>query len=115
VHHKVTEAVWGPFRLDGFEARDTGISDATVGVAGVQVARKGAGVPGWATHDSDILFTFVMEGAMTLEGAGRDPFSLAAGDAFVIPPGMPTRYSDLSEDIELLEVSLPGIFTTRGV
>ncbi|MEM8653312.1 MAG: cupin domain-containing protein [Pseudomonadota bacterium] len=113
VHHKVEDAVWAPFRLTGFEARDTGIADGTNGVAGVQVARKGVGTPDWATHDGDILFTFVMTGTMTLEGEGRDPFALEPGDAFVIPPGMRTRYSDVSDDIELLEVSLPGVFATQ--
>ena len=35
------------------------------------------------------------------------------GDAFVIPPEMNVRYSNPSEDIELLEVSLPGVFETQ--
>ncbi|WP_299698732.1 cupin domain-containing protein [uncultured Tateyamaria sp.] len=113
VHHKVEDAVWGPFRLPGLEARDTGIAAGTVGVAGVQVARKGQGDTVWARHDSDILFNFVLEGAMTLEGEGRDPHMLTAGDAFVIPPDMATRYANVSDDIELLEVSLPGAFRTR--
>ena len=56
----------------------------------------------------DILFTFVMGGGMTLEGEGKDPFRLSAGDAFVIPPGMATRYADPTPDLELLEVTLPG-------
>jgi len=94
-------------------ARDTTIAANTGDVAGVQVARKGEGEPAWTAHDADILFTFVMEGAMTLEGEGRDPHRLEAGDAFVIPPGMATRYADATDDIELLEVSLPGIFETR--
>ena len=66
-------------------------------------------------HESDILFTFVLEGQMTLEGAGRDPFELAAGDAFVIPPNMTTCYSNANTDLELLEVSLPGRFATHVV
>ena len=113
VHHKVDEAVWGPFRLDGFDVRDTGISAGTQGVAGVQVARRASGPTGWTTHDADILFTFVMEGRMVLEGEDRDPFPLEAGDAFVIPPGMAVRYAEPSDDLELLEVSLPGAFSTR--
>ena len=68
-----------------------------------------------ADVDSDILFTFVLEGQMTLEGEGRDPFDLAAGDAFVVPPNMPTCYSNASSDLELLEVSLPGRFATNVV
>jgi len=114
VHHKVGEAVWQPFRLDGFEARDTGIADGTGNVAGVQVARRSTGDTAWATHDSDILFTFVMAGTMRLEGEGRDPYPLEPGDAFVIPPGMAVRYGDPSDDLEVLEVSLPGQFRTRS-
>ncbi|MEL6563421.1 MAG: cupin domain-containing protein [Pseudomonadota bacterium] len=115
VHHRVADAVWGPFRVPGFTARDTGIADGTGGVAGVQVVRRGNGAPVWAQHGADILFTFVMEGRMVLEGAGRTPFALEAGDAFVIPPGEAVRYGDPSDDLELLEVALPGVFATEVV
>ena len=54
-----------------------------------------------------------MSGQVTLDGEGRDPYPLTEGDAFVIPPGMKTRLRDASEDIELLEVSLPGVFETK--
>jgi quercetin dioxygenase-like cupin family protein len=54
-----------------------------------------------------------MEGTMTLEGEGQEPYKLCPGDAFVIPPDMKTRYSDVSNDLELLEVSLPGVFDTQ--
>ncbi|MFL4468437.1 cupin domain-containing protein [Tateyamaria armeniaca] len=113
VHHTVANAVWQPFRLPGFEARDTGISDGTNGVAGVQVARRSTGDTGWSAHDSDILFTFVMTGTMTLESKGKAPVALSPGDAFVIPPDMSVRYGAPSDDLELLEVSLPGVFETR--
>jgi quercetin dioxygenase-like cupin family protein len=53
-----------------------------------------------------------MEGKMTLCGEGKDPFELQSGDAFVIPPNMKTTYSKVSSDLELLEVSLPGVFET---
>ena len=49
---------------------------------------------------------------MVLQGEGKAPFELAPGDAFVIPPGLATCYSDPSEDIELLEVALPGTVPT---
>jgi len=54
----------------------------------------------------------VMEGRMTLHGTGKDPFELSAGDAFVIPPDMETHWADPSDDLEVLEVSLPGAFRT---
>jgi quercetin dioxygenase-like cupin family protein len=79
----------------------------------VQVVRKAQGNPEWTQHDSDILFGFVMQGVFTLEGEGSDAQRLAPGDAFVTPPGMRTRWSDPSDDVEILEVSLPGAFRTQ--
>lgn len=113
VFNQVKNAEWVPFRLSGYVARDTTIAKNTKNVAGVMVARRGKGLPVWASHDTDILFNFVMEGSVTLEGEGRDPYELKSGDAFVIPPGMKTRLSNPSDDIELLEVSLPGTFNTK--
>ncbi|MEK6216907.1 MAG: cupin domain-containing protein [Boseongicola sp.] len=113
VHHKADEAKWKPFRLPGFISRDTTINEHTAGVAGVHVVRCGEGEPVWTRHEGDILFTFVMDGCMTLEGEGKEPYRLQPGDAFVIPPGMKTRYRDHTDDIELLEVALPGVFATE--
>ncbi len=112
VHHKADAASWAPFRVPGFQSRDTTIAEHTQGVAGVHVVRPGDGAPTWASHNADIHFSFVMDGSMTLEGQGQDPVALTAGDAFVIPPGMVTRYADASEDLQILEVSLPGAFET---
>ena len=115
VHHKADEAAWRPFRLPGYQSRDTAIAANTKGVASVHVVRVGEGSPVWTTHKSDILFSFVMAGSMRLEGAGQEAQSLEVGDAFVIPPGMATRYADPSADLEILEVSLPGDFETSEV
>lgn len=115
VHNIAKEASWAPFRIPGFICRDTTICDNTKGVAGVLVIRKSDGAAPWVTHEGDILFTFVMEGQMVLEGEGKDPYRLEPGDAFVIPPGMKTRYAQAADDLELLEVALPGSFATRVV
>jgi quercetin dioxygenase-like cupin family protein len=112
VHHRAEDAEWHPFRLPGFKSRDTTIAMHTKNVAGVHVVRPTGAETVWSRHESDILFSFVMDGRMVLEGEGKAPFALEAGDAFVIPPGMSVRYSDVSEDTEILEVSLPGIFQT---
>ena len=108
VHNVGARGEFRPFRLPGFVARDTTIQQNTKGVASVMVARPDGTAPRWTRHDGDILFTFVMAGAMTLEGEGKDPFRLSPGDAFVIPPGLATRYADATPDLELLEVTLPG-------
>lgn len=108
VYDQGAQGEFRPFRLPGFVARDTGIDAATKGVASVMVARPDGGETVWTKHQGDILFTFVMKGGFTLEGEGKAPFALSPGDAFVIPPGMATRYADPTPDLELLEVTLPG-------
>lgn len=115
VHNLAKDAEWRPFRLPGFICRDTTINTNTKGVAGVQVVRRGQGTPVPMRHDSDILFGFVMGGEMSLHGEGKEPYRLSRGDAFVIPPGMSTCWADPSDDFELLEVSLPGSFSTSPV
>ena len=112
VHSLARDGSFTPFRIPGFEARDTTVRTNTGGTASVMVARP-TGRPSPRTkHTCDILFNFVMSGNMTLEGEGKDPYRLAAGDAFVIPPGMATRYADTTPDLQLLEVALPGDFET---
>ena len=108
VHDIGSTGTFAPFRIPGFEARDTTIQANTKGVASVMVARPTGTPAPWTRHRGDILFTFVMSGQMTLEGEGKEPFRLSPGDAFVIPPGMATRYADVTPDLQLLEVSLPG-------
>lgn len=115
VHSLGKDGVFAPFRIPGLEARDTTINANTKGVASVMVARPAGGTPPWTRHHGDIVFNFVMSGAMVLEGEGKDPFTLAPGDAFVVPPTMTTRYSQMSDDLQLLEVTLPGSFETEIV
>ena len=61
------------------------------------------------THASDILFTFVLAGRVTLDGEGQAHTRSKQGDAYVVPPGLKTALSEASPDLELLEVSLPAL------
>lgn len=115
VFNQAQAAAWAPFRIPGLIARDTSIGQNTKGVAGVQVVRKGEGTPPWTRHTGDILFSFVVSGEMMLESAGAVGHRLCRGDAFVIPPGMATRYASASDDLELLDVALPGDFATEVI
>jgi len=113
IHHKEAEAVWTPWRIPGWESRDTGIGTATQNVAGVHVARPADGSGAWTSHNTDILFTFVKEGEMSLEVTGESPTRLVAGDAFVLPPFLKARYIDPSAECELIEVTLRADFETE--
>jgi uncharacterized cupin superfamily protein len=82
-------------------------------VASVQVVRP-CGTHGSVTsHTSDILFTFVLSGTVTLAAAGEGAHRLEEGDAYVVPPGLKTALTDGSSELRLLEVSLPARFETR--
>jgi quercetin dioxygenase-like cupin family protein len=106
-------ATWTPWRVPGFEARETGIANATRGVASVQVARPAGVVDGQVTsHASDILFTFALSGSVRLHAEGHGVHRVGEGDAFVIPPHLRTAFSAASSDLRLLEVALPGTFET---
>ncbi len=113
-HHVSKNAVWTSWRMPCFEFRETGIKKATNGMASVHVAR--AVPPTQSTpairHDADILFTFVMEGKVELKVENLGTHQLQTRDAFVIPPNTTYELVNWSDDLELLEVSLPGDFET---
>ena len=114
VHNDPAGAIYAPFRLPGFEARDTTIAANTKNVAGVMVYRPdGSGAHDWVRHDAEIHFSFVLDGEVLLEGEGKEPFRLSRGDAFATPPGMRTRLSEASDDLEVIEVTLPGEFASE--
>ena len=106
VHHREAEAEWHPARQAGFVSRDTTIAANTGDVAGVRVLRAEGETEAF-TQDADIHFTFVRQGRMVLEIDG-DRHEVTASDAFVLPPHTPVRYAEPSNDLELLEVTLPG-------
>ncbi|WP_298680030.1 cupin domain-containing protein [uncultured Lentibacter sp.] len=112
VHHVKDGATWQPFRVPGFICRETGICEGTKGVAGIQIVRYEGGEPPATRTDADIHFTFVMEGEMVLHAEGQEPRTLQAGDAFVLPPNMAARYTECSQNLELLECALRGDFTS---
>jgi len=113
VRHEADAATWGPWRSEGFEARDLGIAAATGGVATAHVVRwRGPGNPQPSSHDADLLFTFVLSGAATLQSEGRDSHRLGAGDSFVTPAGLVHGLLECSAGLELLEVASPAGFAT---
>jgi mannose-6-phosphate isomerase-like protein (cupin superfamily) len=111
--HKSVDAVWSPWRIEGFEMRDTGIGVATNDLVSVVVARL-AGEPAAirTSHDTELLFNFVLEGSMTLDCPGEDRWELVAGDSFTMPAGLSYEMSGFSDDLEILEITSPADFNT---
>jgi quercetin dioxygenase-like cupin family protein len=105
LHHVAARTPWTAIG-DGFEAQTSAMADATRGLAAVRVLRPAARGAHAATAAGELQFGFVLEGAATLDHAGRHP--LARADAFVIPPGAAFALSGASDDFRLLEVTLPA-------
>ena len=53
------------------------------------------------------FFCYLLSGSLAVEGQ-----QLVTGDAFTLPPEDVYRFSNLSCDLSILEVSLPGAFKT---
>jgi quercetin dioxygenase-like cupin family protein len=108
VRHEAASAEWRPGRRAGFEARDTGIGEATGGLAQVHVLRRRqpAGPPAEAwRHDGELLFVLVLRGEATLQRAGGEARRLGEGEGVALPPGAAHTWTRCDE-VELLEVAL---------
>lgn len=108
VFHVAKAAQWMPWRVPGFEFRDTGISAATQGLAGVRVVRVAGHTPDTRqSHDTEFCFYFVLSGSVTVQ-LDDSRQHLNTDDSIAIPGG--TRYAlcEATPDLSLLEVSLPG-------
>ncbi len=111
-HYKKSSAVWHPWKLDGFEFCDTGVTTATKGVANVIIARPKANSclsKNRSRHSFDIHFTFLLKGRMAVFVEGEERVGLNEGDAYALPSNVGYQYSDCSKDLEILEVSLPNL------
>ncbi len=106
VRHVAAAASWEPLG-EGRLERDTGIGAATHGLAGARVLRLGSdtAVPP-TTHHAELLFRFVLDGAVTL-GVGERRLELGPADSVVIPPAEPFSMVPVGPGTEILEVSLP--------
>ena len=113
VHHQQADASWTASK-DGFERRRFGFTEATDGLAEGSVARVAAGhhQPGNGderrSHHGELLFVFVLDGAVTLRRAGDADEPLHPGDCFTMPADEAFALVHRSADLELLEVALPA-------
>ena len=107
LRHVAAQTPWTPVDQAGWEARETGVGQATAGAAGARVLRPSAATRlDGAPHAGELLFGFVLEGEGRLDLGGVHP--LGPADAFVIPPGEPWGLDAASQDFQILEVTAPA-------
>ena len=109
IHHKGQEARWRSWRGEGFESRDLGMKDASGGVGLANVVRRCDGIqPAHFRHNGEILFMFLLKGALTLRCETQRLEQFQEGHSIVIPREMRYAIVESSPDLEFLEVALPG-------
>lgn len=106
VHHIAGKAVWAASEFKGFESRDTGISEASGGLADVRVFRAVAGSRFSVKHAGEFLFFFILNGALVLKCKDKS-YRLKKGDCFVLPADE-EYFIDADKGLEILRVSLPA-------
>lgn len=96
-----------PWQLgdDGSRVKDTGIAAATGGVVAADVVRLRGGETS-LSHDGELLFLYVLAGTATLHAS--ESCAIARDAAIAIPGGSDVRLGDMSEDFEVLRVSVPN-------
>ena len=108
VRHRAREASWALWRLDGFEARDTGIAAATNGLAAARVVKSNSETTATAEgHAGALLFLFILQGELGIDGGAQGSYQLQAGDSCVIPAGVDYTLR-AGVGLEMLEVNLPA-------
>jgi len=109
VRHVASETSWQPWRRPGFEQRDLGIGVATSGFAGACVVRPEPGTRSTALSPTGArMLWVVLSGAIVLHGEAGERKRLGAVEALVLPTGRDVFIDDCTDDLELLEITLPA-------
>lgn len=101
-----------------FEYRDLGLKQATAGRAVAHVIRAAAG-EGFSSqphlHRTTLQLVYVLKGWVEFEYEGHGTVRLEPGSFVHQPPEIRHRELGHSDDLELLEIVMPGDFATEEV
>jgi quercetin dioxygenase-like cupin family protein len=111
------DADWDAGLRTFFAYRDLGVAAATNGRVGAHVirARGASDAPGERhSHALDFQLVYVLRGWVDFEYDGVGRVRLEPGSSVVQPPGI--RHVELahSDDLEMLEITLPAEFPTAA-
>jgi quercetin dioxygenase-like cupin family protein len=110
-HTTAKQPIMSAGRRDFFTYRDLALKDASGGQMRGQVMKAKTGMTeatGWHYHTCDGQFVYLLNGWVELEFETGEMIRLERGDSVFIPGGMPHNELRTSDDVEVLEVSVPG-------
>ncbi len=105
-------------RRDFFKYRDLGVKAASNGWMRAQLTTAITGMTeptGWHYHICEGQFVYALKGWVELAFEDGSKCRLEAGDSCFIPGGVKHNEIGTSDDVEILEVSLPGEIGTVSV
>ena len=110
VRHIASESPWLPWRYPGFEARNTGIDQATAGLASALTVRANKSVSiHESNHQHQLMFMFVLSGSSSLEVADRKQATkLNAGSSVTLPSFLDFNLEVTTDNTQILVVELPA-------
>ncbi len=95
--------------------RDLGAMAPTAGGVQAQVVRTGGrcdASTGWHHHTLDCQLVFILDGWTTVEVEGIGAIRMRRGDALTIADRRRHDVTGFSADFRVLEINVPGDFTT---
>ncbi|ETX07917.1 MAG: hypothetical protein ETSY2_08430 [Candidatus Entotheonella gemina] len=110
-HATEDNAPYVPGRREFFKYRDLGVTDATNGEMRAQVMSAVTGMTeptGWHYHVCEGQFVYVLKGWVNLEFETGEKLHIKAGESLFIPGNMRHNETSTSDDLEVLEVSVPA-------
>ena len=98
-------------RRDFFKYRDLGVTEASLGSMRAQTmtAVRGMTEPtGWHYHECEGQFVYALKGWVDLEFETGETLRIKEGESLFIPGGLKHNETATSEDLEILELSIPA-------
>jgi quercetin dioxygenase-like cupin family protein len=115
-HARLAEPKLVKGRRDFFSYRDLGVAEGSAGNMRAQVMKSSKGMSqptGWHYHECDGQFIYILKGWVDLQFEDGRTIRVEEGDSLFIPGYMRHNEIRTSEEMEILEVSTPGVMGTK--
>jgi quercetin dioxygenase-like cupin family protein len=115
-HARIAEPVLVKGRRDFFSYRDLGVAEGSAGTMRAQVMKSSQGMSqptGWHYHECDGQFIYILKGWVDLQFEDGRTLRVEQGDSLFIPGYLRHNEIRTSQEMEILEVSSPGVMGTK--
>jgi quercetin dioxygenase-like cupin family protein len=115
-HARIAEPVLVKGRRDFFSYRDLGVAEGSAGTMRAQVMKSSKGMSeptGWHYHECDGQFIYILKGWVDLQFEDGRTLRVEEGDSLFIPGYLRHNEIRTSTEMEILEVSSPGVMGTK--